>query len=125
MCTALTIYKDTVYGGTIAIGSSIMRKWENIQEDLAPFNVVNQAFGGARTWELLYYAEKLITNFQPKVVLIYCGSNDINAGEKAEPIVERVESAMDYLSRALPGVKIVYIAINKAPQKRDRWDIVD
>ena len=32
---------------------------------------------------------------------------------------------MNYIHTALPGVQIVYIEINKAPQKRDRWDIAD
>ena len=74
---------------------------------------------------MIYFGEKLVTNFQPKVVLVYCGSNDINAGEEAEPIASRLYSFMTYLSQALPGVEIVYITINYAPQKSDRWDIVE
>lgn len=74
---------------------------------------------------MIYFGEILVTNFKPKVVIVYCGSNDINAGEKAEPIAQRLKSFMDYLDAALPGVEIVYITINKAPQKKDRWDIVD
>ena len=40
-------------GGTIAIGSGCIKKWDHIATDLDGFNVVNHAFGGARTWELI------------------------------------------------------------------------
>ena len=72
---------QTAYGGTIATGSSIMKLWGNIRSDLSQYKAVNHAFGGSRTWEMLHFADKLVVDFKPKVVLVYCGSNDINAGE--------------------------------------------
>ena len=81
MQKANTEYKEFAYGNTIAVGSSVIKLWENIQSDLEPFNVVNHGFGGSRTWEMLHFADKLVTDFKPKVVIVYCGSNDINAGE--------------------------------------------
>ena len=32
---------------------------------------------------------------------------------------------MKYISEKLANVEIVFVAINKAPQKRERWDVVD
>ena len=123
---AQTLHKEVAYGGTIAVGSSIIKLWTNIQKDLEPYRVVNHGFGGSRTWEMLHFTDKLVTQFSPKVVLVYCGSNDINAGEQAEPIAARLKTFMVYISEAIgDGVEVVYIAINKAPQKRDRWDIVE
>jgi lysophospholipase L1-like esterase len=112
-------------GNVIAVGSSIMRLWRNIRNDLSPYKVTNHGFGGSRTWEMLYFAKKLVVDFKPRVVLVYCGSNDINSDEPAEPIARRLWAFFDYLSKALPGVKLVLLSIGKAPQKKDRWDIVN
>ena len=113
------------YEGTIAAGSSIIKLWRNISSDLDGYSAVNHGFGGSRTWEMLHFAKKLVVDFRPKVVLVYCGSNDINAGEEAEPIAKRLEVFMTYITECLPGVQIVFMTINKAPQKYSRWHIVD
>ena len=100
------------FGGTIIVGSSIFRLWDSVEEDLAPWQPVNHAFGGARTWELLEYVDDLVIAFKPRIVVCYCGSNDINAGEEALEIARRTLLFMEILERALPNVEIVYVAIN-------------
>ncbi len=83
-------------GNVIAVGSSVIKLWQNIRNDLKPFKVVNHGFGGSRSWEMIYFVDKLVTQYQPKVVVIYCGSNDINADETAKPIISRIVSFMNY-----------------------------
>ena len=97
-------------GNVIAVGSSIIKLWDNIRNDLLPYKVVNHGFGGSRSWEMIYFVDKLVTQYQPKVVLIYCGSNDINAGEKAKPIISRIISFMNYLDTAIEDVQLIYIS---------------
>ena len=111
--------------GTLLVGSSIFRRWSSAAEDLRDEGVVNHGFGGSRTWELLAYAKELVIDFRPAVVVCYCGSNDVNAGQSAAAIADRVEIFMEAIEHALPGVGVVYVSINRAPQKRDRWAVVD
>ena len=111
--------------GTLLVGSSIFRRWSSAAEDLRDGGVVNHGFGGSCPWELLAYAKELVIDFRPAVVVCYCGSNDINAGAPAAAIAERVEIFLEAIEHALPGVGVVYVSINRAPQKRDRWAIVD
>ena len=110
---------------TLLVGSSIFRRWSSAATDLRDADLVNHGFGGSRTWELVEYVEELVVDFSPEVVVCYCGSNDVNAGASAAAIARRVEIFMETVEDALPGVGIVYVAINRAPQKRDRWAIVD
>ena len=72
--------------GIMFVGSSIFRLWRTLKSDFSPLPVYNQAFGGSRTWEVLHYARELILPHQPKIIVYYCGSNDINAGENAVAI---------------------------------------
>jgi hypothetical protein len=101
-------------GAILFVGSSIFRKWTHLTEQMAPLPVFNRAFGGSRTAEVLYYMDKIVLPYKPAIIVYYCGSNDINAGEFSERVRTR-----------LPQTHILYVSINRAPQKKDRWDLVD
>ena len=83
------------------------------------------AFGGARSWETLHYADETLFSIQPKSILYYCGSNDINVGEGAADIAERFRLFSELTRDRLPDTRILFGAINRSPEKKDRWSIVD
>ena len=107
------------------VGSSIFRLWKTLEADLYPLPIFNQAFGGSRTWEVLYYADKLIIPYQPKIIVYYCGSNDINAGTDAEGIARRFQMFFEYVQSHLPQTLVFFVSINRAPQKQFLWHVVD
>lgn len=107
------------------IGSSIFRRWEKLTEQMAPLPVFNRAFGGSRTEEILYYMDKVVLPYNPKIIVYYCGSNDINADIKPEQIVANFKEFAKRVHAQLPQTKIFYVSINRAPQKMDRWADVD
>ena len=113
------------YEGTVLVGSSIFRLWSDAEEDLDRFDVVNHGFGGSRTWELLEHAPTLVSPFRPRTIVVYCGSNDVNAGESAASIVERLRRFTWRMEHGHPGVRIVHVSIARAPEKADRWHVVD
>jgi len=107
------------------IGSSIFRGWESLEEQMAPLPVFNRAFGGSRTGDILFYMDKIVLPYEPTIIVYYCGSNDINAGEKAEAISGRFSEFVARVHAKLPDTRVFFVSINRAPQKQDRWDIVD
>ena len=112
-------------GGIIFIGSSIFRLWKTLESDMSPLPVCNQAFGGSRTWEVLHYLDKLIIPHQPKIIVYYCGSNDISAGKNAVGIQQRFQMFVEYIAVHLPQTQIFFVSINRSPAKRSRWSVVD
>lgn len=107
------------------IGSSIFRLWTHLAEQMAPLPVFNRAFGGSWTADILQHMGKVVLPYQPRIIVYYCGSNDINGSEKPVPIFLRVKQFCERVREKLPDTRIYYVSINRAPQKRDRWDIVD
>jgi len=107
------------------IGSSIFRQWESLKEQMAPLPVFNRAFGGSLTGEILFYMDKIVLPYEPAIIVYYCGSNDINAGEKAEAISGRFREFVARVHARLPAARVFFVSINRAPQKQDRWDVVD
>jgi hypothetical protein len=107
------------------IGSSIFRQWTNVKEHMAPLPVFNRAFGGSRTWEVLHYMDQVVLPHRPRIIVYYTGSNDVNAGEPASAIVSRTKAFVSRAHDALPDTRIYYVAINRSPDKRERWNVVD
>jgi len=87
--------------------------------------VLNRAVSGWQTRDILRCADELIADPRPRIIVYYCGSNDINAGEPAPGIVARFRLFAERAAARLPGLRLAYLSVIRAPQKRDRWEIVD
>jgi lysophospholipase L1-like esterase len=111
--------------GIVFVGSSIFHRWTNLTTQMAPLPVVNRAFDGAQTDDMLRGFESFVVPYHPKVVVYYCGSNDVDSGEPAEAIVDRIRLFATRLATAVPDATMIFVSINRAPEKKDRWDVVD
>jgi lysophospholipase L1-like esterase len=107
------------------IGSSIFRQWTKLPEQMAPLPVFNRAFGGSVTTDVLYYMDKIVLPYEPRIIVYYCGSNDVNAGRTADEILEGFRRFAERVTAQLPQTRILYVSINRAPQKKDKWNVVD
>lgn len=113
------------HNAIVFTGSSIFRFWSTLARDMAPLPVINRAFGGARTWEVLHFFDRIILPCQPAIIAYYCGSNDIECGEEPVPIATRFQEFGELVLRELPGSRVFFVSINLAPQKRARWDAIE
>jgi hypothetical protein len=105
-------------GGILMIGSSIFRKWGSCAQDLAPLPVTNRSFGGSQTRDQLLFFDQIVPSSRAKLVVWYCGSNDVNARKSPETILQ---NTMEWIARtqsALPLARILLVSVIRAPQKR-------
>jgi lysophospholipase L1-like esterase len=112
-------------GGIVFVGSSIIHRWTNLADQMAPLPVLNRGFDGAVTSDMLRVLDSLVVPLRPRVIVYYCGSNDVDVGEPASAIAERIQLFLTRAPAALPDVRIVFLSVIKAPEKRDRWKVVD
>jgi len=112
-------------GAILFIGSSIFRQWTTVAADMAPLPAFNRAFGGSRTEDILTHMDRVVLPYAPKLIVYYCGSNDINAHVAPADIAANFQTFVERVHRQLPGTRVVYVAINRAPQKRKAWAEVD
>jgi len=112
-------------GGIVFVGSSIFHRWTTLSSQMAPLPVTNIAFDGSVTADMLRMIDSRVIPLHPKVIAYYCGSNDVSLGEPANAIVERIVRFIERAAMALPDTAFVFVSINKAPSKEDRWDVVD
>jgi hypothetical protein len=122
-----------IHGGKY-IGVSGARRhsvyWQQYFSVLDPSRASNGSSPGSqpgarRHQNMLDHIGQLVLAFQPRIVVYYCGSNDISAGQDAGPIVERTKRFIAILHEKSPNTYFYYTSIHKAPEKRGRWDVVE
>ena len=104
------------------IGSSSIRKWTTLAQDFPGLKVINRGFGGSHLSDSIYYFDRIVTPYKPKMIVLYAGSNDIDAGKTPETVVDDCETFVRKVEAALPGTRIAYISINTSPL---RWREVE
>lgn len=57
-------------------GSSSIRLWRTLAEDMAPLKVVNRGYGGAMIRDLHYHYNTVLADYKPRAFVIYC-DNDL------------------------------------------------
>ncbi len=107
--------------GILFIGSSIVRQWQTLPEQMAPLPVYIRGFGGARTHEVLAYMDRIVLPYRPRVIVYYCGSNDINANVPPAQTAANFRTFVERMHKAQPGTRTLFVSIKGVPQQRDRW----
>lgn len=112
-------------GGILFVGSSIFRQWTNVTSAMSPLPVVNRAFGGSRTADQLLRFDAVVVPWAPRLVVYYCGSNDLKAGEPPEAIFGRFREFDERLRREFPAARLVFVSATRSPDREPMWDRVD
>jgi lysophospholipase L1-like esterase len=109
----------------VFVGSSIIALWDNLAQHFPGVRVLNTAVSGSQTGDILGRLDELVTAHEPRMVCYYCGSNDLNACVPVDTINGNTHETYVRLRRQLPALTFVYLSIIRAPQKMDRWQLVD
>jgi len=96
-------------------GSSTFTYWRFLERDMAPLACFNAAFGGSMMSDWADWADSLIVAFDPKVLVFYCGTNDLAAGEAPEVVADKFKSFVQYLKQRLLKLKVVYVSVSLTP----------
>ena len=105
-------------GGLVFIGSSTIRNWKTLEQDFPDQKVINHGFGGSQIVDSTHFADRLIFPFEPKMVLLRAGGNDIHAGKSAEQVFREYQEFVKAVHGKLPDAQIVFISLSPAPA---RW----
>ena len=103
-------------------GSSTIRRWTTMAEDLPNHKVLNRGFGGSQIADATHFADRIIIPYKPKMVLIRAGGNDIFAGKSPEQTFQDFKDFVAKIHSKLPKTEIVYIALSPSVA---RWNNAD
>lgn len=107
---------------TAFTGSSSIRYWERLQEDLSDWAPIQRGFGGSILWEVAEYIDETVLRHQPQAVVIFAGTNDISLGLKPEEVSDAYRCVVERIAQSLGDeVSIHYIAITPTPARWAIW----
>ena len=112
-------------GRILFTGSSSIRLWETLERDMAPMQVLNRGFGGAHMSHVVHFADRVITPYAPRALVIYVGDNDIGAGKTPETVVADFQALVAYVRADQPELPIYYITIKPSRLRWDLWPLMD
>ncbi|SFE00005.1 Lysophospholipase L1 [Chitinophaga sp. CF118] len=100
------------------VGSSSIRKWNDLERTFAGYVVLNRGIGGAVTDDITYYAKDIIFPYHPREIVLYIGENDVpDEKTTADSILNRTKHLMEVLRAQLPDVPVVYISMKPSPSR--------
>ncbi|WP_370898272.1 GDSL-type esterase/lipase family protein [Chryseobacterium gossypii] len=107
----------------LLIGSSSFTKWTDVASYFPDKTIINRGFGGSRLTDLNYYANDLLSPYQPKQIIIYCGENDFadNDKLKAKEVVNRFKAFYGKIREKFPNIEVDYISIKYSPSREKLW----
>ena len=92
------------------IGSSTIRLWTTLASDFPHHKVINRGFGGSEVADSTYFAERIVFPYEPRMIFLRAGGNDIAAGRSAEQVAEDFKKFCEKVHAKLPNTPIAFIA---------------
>ena len=105
-------------GGVVFIGSSSIRAWTNVAADFPGVPVLNRGFGGSTLADVVYYMDRILLPYRPRLVVLYAGDNDLAAGRSPARVVADYRAFVARLRAALPAARVVFVSIKPSPSRR-------
>lgn len=104
-------------GAVVFVGSSSIRLWTTLAEDFPGVTTINRGFGGSELADSVFYADRVVLPYAPRIVVLYAGENDIASGKSPEVVRDDFRAFCTKVHAALPQTKIVCIALKPSPSR--------
>lgn len=109
-------------GAILFIGSSSIRMWKTLSQDFPEHRVINRGFGGSEIADSVQFAERIVFPYEPQMIVMYAGGNDINGGKSPEQVASDFKAFVAKVRVRLPETRMAYISIAPNPA---RWAQVE
>lgn len=112
-------------GSVLFTGSSSIRLWDTLAQDMQPLTTINRGFGGAKMGDLEYYADRLINIAGIKAIVIFAGTNDVTpqASKSPDTILKGFKQVMARIRSMHQDIPVYYIAVTPSPSRWEVWSI--
>jgi lysophospholipase L1-like esterase len=103
-------------------GSSTIRLWDDLNEDLGSPRALNLGFGGSTLEACAYFFERLVPPARPCSLVVYAGDNDLGDGRSPQEVLSFFRTLAAKVDRHLGALEFAFISIKPSPA---RFNIVD
>jgi len=108
-------------GQIIFVGSSTIVDWEPVKY-FPDLKIINRGLWGSALIDTVRLVERIVLPYEPRLIVVYAGDNEIDAGFTSEDVAIQVERFAKTVHATLPQTRIVFIGIKPSPS---RWLTID
>lgn len=92
------------------VGSSSIRLWQTLAQDMAPLPVLNRGFGGSSIADVNRYFDRVVAPYRPRAIVFYAGENDLDSGRPPAEVAAEFRRFLDAKQRALGDAPVFFIS---------------
>jgi hypothetical protein len=97
--------------GYLFVGSSTIRFWRTLDQDMAPYPVINRGFGGSKIEDVDFYFDRVVAPYHPRAIFFYAGENDLSAGQTVDQVVANFQRFLDLKTAQLGDAPVYFISL--------------
>lgn len=108
------------------LGSSSIRLWDTIAEDMAPLPVIRRGYGGARYRDLCHFVSRLIEAHRPRTIVVFVANDITDSAESPSPdqVMVDVRATHAQIRHSHPEVPVFYVAVTPTQSRWEVWPTV-
>jgi lysophospholipase L1-like esterase len=102
------------------VGSSSIRMWSTLAQDMHPYPVINRGFGGSTIADVNLYFDTVVAPYRPRAIVFYAGENDIENGATPAQVAASFEAFMRRKRAELGATPVYFIALKPSLARQGR-----
>jgi lysophospholipase L1-like esterase len=99
------------------VGSSSIRLWNDLQSYFPEYKIIQRGVGGSHLEDIIHFADKIIFPYNPKQIILYEGSNDINNGQTPEEYIVELKVFVNLVHLHQKRTPIVILSVFCSPSR--------
>jgi lysophospholipase L1-like esterase len=112
-------------GAIVFTGSSSIRLWNTVHEDMSPLTIIDRGFGGSWMQDAAYYAERIVNAYEPRAVVLYEGDNDVGQARLSpDALLADFREFVRRVHADMPEARIYFLSIKPSVLRWDNWDLM-
>ena len=107
----------------IFAGSSSIRLWKTLAEDMKPYNVIQRGYGGAKLSDYAVYAQEIFSPLPGRALVLFI-ANDITGSESdksPEEVTKLFMNVVKTFRKNHPGAPVFWIQITPTTSRWKAW----
>ncbi len=109
--------RQQVEAPAVFYGSSTIRLWNTLAQDLGNPRALNLGFGGSTLEACFWFFERLVPPERPSSLVVYAGDNDLGDGQQPDAVVASFRALAARVNRWCPGISFGFISIKPSPAR--------
>jgi hypothetical protein len=106
------------HNAILLVGDSQFYRWKTVREDLPGYTIVNRGIDSFQMSDLLFYADRLVLPYEPRMIVLHVGGNDTHAGRSPSDVLKDFQLFVTNVRKKMPHVTIAFTSLTPGP---GRW----